>query len=135
MYIAVDFDGTCVANNFPTPNVEIGADVFLRKLIDSGYRIILNTMRSDKVTEDGRNPLGEALEWFKNHGIRLYGINVNPDQISWTWSPKVNADIYIDDKAIGCPLVIDQEISDSPFVNWPVVMDAIEAMRVIYDKG
>ena len=48
MYIAVDFDGTCVTHEYPNIGKDIGAVPVLKKLTDSGHKIILNTMRSGK---------------------------------------------------------------------------------------
>jgi len=110
-YIAVDFDGTCVDHRYPN----IGADVpycvdVLRLLSAAGKKLILNTMRSGKELQD-------AVDWFTYKAIPLYGVNHNPDQDSWTKSPKVYAEIYIDDAAYGCPLV-ERAAFRRPFVDW-----------------
>ena len=46
--IAVGFDGTCVKNAFPKIGESIGAENVLRKLTDTGHRIILSTIRTDQ---------------------------------------------------------------------------------------
>ena len=96
--IAVDFDGTVVDHCYPDtgPDVPYAVEV-LKDLVSRGYKIILWTMRSGKELDD-------AVKWYKDRDISLYGININPDQISWTTSPKAYAQIYIDDAALGCPL-------------------------------
>ena len=114
MYIAVDFDGTCVTHEYPKVGKDIGAVPVLKKLTDSGHKIILNTMRSGK-------ELAAAIKWFIDNDIPLFGANENPTQKSWTTSPKVHANLYIDDAAIGCPLIFDHAISSRPFVNWVMV--------------
>jgi hypothetical protein len=114
MYIAVDFDGTCVTHEYPNIGKDIGAVPVLKKLTDSGYKIILNTMRSGK-------ELAAAIKWFIDNDIPLFGANENPTQKSWTTSPKVHAHIYIDDAALGCPLKNDPSISDRPYVDWEKV--------------
>ena len=48
--------------------------------------------------------LDQAAEWFRKNGIPLYAVNENPGQKRWTSSPKVHADLYIDDSSLGCPL-------------------------------
>lgn len=111
MYIAVDFDGTCVTHEYPKVGKDIGAVPVLKKLTDSGHKIILNTMRSGK-------ELADAIKWFIDNDISLFGANENPTQKSWTTSPKVYADLYIDDAALGCPLKRDSSISDRPYVDW-----------------
>ena len=114
MYIAVDFDGTCVTNEYPKVGKDIGAVPVLKKLTDSGHKIILNTMRSGK-------ELADAIKWFIDNDIPLFGANENPTQKSWTTSPKVHANLYIDDAALGCPLKMDSNLSDRPFVDWEVI--------------
>lgn len=123
--IAVDFDGTCVMHEFP----DIGKDVpyavdVLKALSSAGARLILWTMRSDKQSAIIGSPtetdaayfLQHAVNWFAAKEIPLFGANANPEQVSWTDSPKAYAQIYIDDAALGCPL---REIGHSrPYVDW-----------------
>jgi hypothetical protein len=119
MYIAVDFDGTCVTHEYPRIGKDIGAVPVLKKLTDSGHKIILNTMRSG-------DKLVEAIQWFADNNIPLYGANANPTQKDWTDSPKVFANLYIDDAALGCPLIFDHAVSSRPFVNWNAVEEYLE---------
>ena len=114
MYIAIDFDGTCVTHDYPRVGKDIGAAYVLKKLTDSGHQLILNTMRSG-------DELADAVQWFIDNDIPLYGANENPTQKSWTASPKVYAHLYIDDAALGCPLKMDNAISNRPFVNWELI--------------
>ena len=111
MYIAIDFDGTCVTHDYPRIGKEIGATEVLKRLVEAGHKLILNTMRSDKELQD-------AVNWFNENGIELYGVNENPTQKRWTNSPKVYAHMYIDDAALGCPLINAPELSNRPFVDW-----------------
>ena len=113
--IAVDFDGTCVTHDYPYMGSDIGAVPVLRELADAGYRLVLSTMRSGKLEK-------EAVAWFKSNNIPLYGVNTNPDQKSWTSSPKVYADLYIDDGALGVPLTTSPS-SVRPFVDWVKVRE------------
>ncbi len=53
--------------------------------------------------------LQDAINWFKENGIPLWGINENPKQKEWTSSPKIFANIYIDDAALGTPLKYDED--------------------------
>lgn len=112
--IAVDFDGTCVKHKYP----DVGEDVpyavkTLLALAENSHKIILYTMRSNE-------PLLHAVNWFKSNNIPLYEINKNPSQRFWTNSPKVYANLYIDDAAYGCPLKHD--IGDErPYVDWVVI--------------
>ena len=114
MYIAIDFDGTCVTHDYPRIGKDIGAVTVLKRLVEAGHKLILNTMRSG-------NELQDAIDWFSTNGIELYGVNENPTQKRWTQSPKVYAHLYIDDAALGCPLRMNSNLSDRPFVDWEVV--------------
>ncbi len=107
--IAVDFDGTCVTHEYPKVGRDIGAAKVLKEMSDAGHRIILFTMRSGKELED-------AVKWFTDNDIPLFGVNINPEQHKWTSSPKPYAHIYIDDAALGCPLIY--EGNDRPYVDW-----------------
>jgi hypothetical protein len=114
MKIAIDFDGTCVTHDYPRIGIDIGAVPVLKKLIEAGHSLILFTMRSGKY-------LDEAVDWFKENGIPLYGIQKDPTQQVWTSSPKAYAELYIDDAALGCPLFHIENQAARPFVNWQQV--------------
>lgn len=118
--IAVDFDGTCVTHDYPYIGSDIGAVPVLRELADAGYHLVLNTMRSGRLEKD-------AVKWFKENDIPLYGVNCNPDQRSWTSSPKVYADLYIDDSALGIPLKTSPT-STRPFVDWVAVREILVSL-------
>lgn len=131
MTINIDFDGTCVSHEFPRIGKDIGAQRILKKLTDNGHQLILFTMRSDRLKK-GRTGdkmikdvtgsfLTDAVNWFKENDIPLYGIQYNPTQSNWTTSNKAFGNFYIDDAAIGCPLILDNEISDRPFVDWKLI--------------
>ena len=45
LIIAVDFDGTCVTHEYPDIGRDIGAAPVLKRLVESGVRLILWTMR------------------------------------------------------------------------------------------
>ena len=113
MIIAVDFDGTCVTHEYPRVGKDIGAIPVLKKLVDNNHKLILYTMRAGK-------ELNDAIEWFKKNDIPLYGIQKNPTQERWTVSNKCYAELYIDDAALGCPLLYT-ELSLRPYVDWETV--------------
>lgn len=127
MVIVIDFDGTCVANEFPKVGKEIGAADVLKALIKSGHQLVLFTMRSDMndiATEEAtgiqdfsKQYLQHALQWFKTNEIPLHGVQTNPTQNRWTKSPKAYGHIYIDDSALGCPLLYPAN-GAKPFVDW-----------------
>lgn len=127
MDICIDFDGTCVAHEYPDIGKDIGAIPVLKELVVKGHRLILFTMRSDRKKKkkvDGQeviveeNVLTEAVRWFADNGIPLYGVQKNPTQRFWTSSPKAYGHLYIDDAALGCPLILDDPNSDRPYIDW-----------------
>ena len=123
MYICVDFDGTVVDHCYPEIGEEAPKAIYwLKRFQDQGARLILFTMRSD--TEIGGPMLSNAVTFLESSGIKLYGINRNPDQDSWTKSPKAFADVYIDDAAFGCPLIKPQGFR-RPCVDWEKVGPAL----------
>ena len=124
MYIAIDFDGTCVTHDYPRIGKDIGAVTVLKRLVEAGHKLILNTMRSGKELQD-------AVNWFNENGIELYGANENSTQKRWTQSPKVYANLYIDDAALGCPLRMNSDLSERPFVDWEVVSFLLEDNAII----
>jgi hypothetical protein len=121
--IAVDFDGTCVTHSYPEVGKEIGSVWVLKRLVAKGHRLILNTMRCGKELQD-------AVDWFTNNGIDLYGVNEDPGQKDWTQSPKVFADIYIDDAALGCPVIIDPSYNERAFVDWIAVEKSLRFLFI-----
>ena len=116
-YIVLDFDGTVVKHRYPAVGEDIGAVPVLQKLVKNGHHLLMSTMRSHN--SEGVDTLQPAIDWFKEHDIPLYGINENPSQKTWTSSPKVYGNIYIDDAALGAPLKTDD--SDAPpFIDWGI---------------
>ena len=140
MEICIDFDGTCVTHEFPKVGKDIGAVPVLKKLVEAGHNLILFTMRSD-IEEVTSNDYGihkqageyltDAVNWFIDNHIPLHGVNVNPTQHTWTKSPKAYGQLYIDDAALGCPLIYNREISDRPFVDWTKVEEMLKAIGVL----
>lgn len=122
--IGIDFDGTCVTHEFPHVGKDIGAIPVLKRLVENGNNLVLWTMRSGKFLED-------AIKWFEENDIPLWGIQTNPLQHTWTSSPKAYCGIYIDDAALGCPLEMNLELSNRHFVNWKQVELYLESMGII----
>jgi hypothetical protein len=128
MKICVDFDGTCVSHEFPKVGNDIGSVPVLKELVKNGHQLILWTMRSDTENNTGFSEcipevhngtfLTDAINWFKENEIPLFGIQRNPEQDEWTSSPKAYGQLYIDDAALGAPLKMDSSISSRPFICW-----------------
>jgi hypothetical protein len=123
LLIAVDFDGTCVKHEYPKVGADIGAVPVLKELVKAGHKLILNTVRSEKYLED-------AVEWFNKNDIPLFGINDNPIQREWSRSPKIYANIYIDDAALGCPLRYHPD-GQRPWVDWLSIKDYFKYAGII----
>ena len=83
-----------------------------------GAELILFTMRSDG--QKYGNILTDAVNYLKDNEIELYGVNENPSQNGWSNSPKPFAHFYIDDAAVGCPLIHPKGFK-RPCVNWKKV--------------
>lgn len=83
MIIAVDFDGTCVKHRYPMVGEDVdGAVSVLKELVRKGHKIILYTMRSGDTLDD-------AISWFIDNDIELWGINRNPEQYGGKTMPKI----------------------------------------------
>lgn len=126
MVIAIDFDGTCVTHAYPKIGQDIGAVPILKEMVECEHKLILYTMRHGEFLE-------AAVQWFKDNGIELYAVNENPFQKVWSLSPKVYAELYIDDAALGCPLRVSNK-SHRPYVNWTAVARRLNQMKLISDK-
>ena len=135
MVIGIDFDGTCVSHEFPEIGKDIGAIPVLKELVAKGHQLVLFTMRSNRkgdiVMKGGKeiHPISSdyldyAVNWFKENDIELYGIQENPTQKSWTSSPKAYCHLYIDDAALGCPLIRDS-YAKRPYVDWVSVRNIL----------
>lgn len=117
LHICVDFDGTMVEHEYPFIGKPVPRAIqVVQKLQERSHKIILYTMRSGAT-------LDAAAQYMENSGIKLYGVNKNPSQDSWTQSTKVYGHIYIDDAALGCPLIFPQ--AGRPYVDWARVEEML----------
>lgn len=99
MVIAVDFDGTIVTHEYPKIGKPIPFAIeTLKKLQNEDHcLLILWTYRTGKTLE-------EAVEYCRSKGLEFYAVNSNhPEEepIDDSYSRKINADIYIDDRNVG----------------------------------
>ena len=114
--IAVDFDGTLAQDDFPHVGVQIGAFPWLRRIKEEpDIYLVLWTCRTG-------TPLQEAVDFCVQMGVEFDSVNehsplgkefVNPGR-------KIGADIYIDDKALGCPLRQDS-VTSKPYADWDII--------------
>ena len=100
MIIAVDFDGTIVEHKYPSIGREKPFAIeTLRQLAADGHKLILWTVRHGET-------LDQALEWCAKRGLEFYAVNSNYPAGSLfagskDSSPKIEADVFIDDHNIG----------------------------------
>lgn len=124
--IAIDFDGTIVTHEYPSVGkpVKLAKEV-IKMLLDNGHRCFLYTMR------DG-SELMDAIEYCQDNELQMWGWNESPEQFSE--SPKQYATFYIDDAAVGCPLIYDKNVSRRPFVDWYVMAQYFTRMGLLEQK-
>lgn len=97
MIIAVDFDGTIVEHKYPKIGrpVPYAIDILL-KLQKDGHTLLLWSVRDGKL-------LDEAVRYCEQNGLIFYAANKNypeEDRLNPA-SRKLNADLYIDECALG----------------------------------
>lgn len=124
MIIAIDFDGTCVTDSYPKIGEDIGAVPVLTELVRKDHHLILLTNRSGEQLE-------AAKVWFQAYGIPLFGVNKNPIQWKFSKSPKVYANLYIDDHSLGCPLKEDIKLSIKPFADWKKIRELLIRKKIL----
>lgn len=124
LVLAVDFDNTIVKDAFP----KIGEPVplaleWLRVFQGLEAKIILWTVRCNCLAIRSTDVLQPAVQYLTDNGIQLFGVNRRPGQYNWSRSHKVHADIFIDDKNICTPLIVED--SGLCYVDWSVVGPAV----------
>ena len=83
----------------------------------------------DTILDVVGNFLDDAVEWFAENDVPLYGIQTNPTQYKWTKSPKAYGQLHIDDAALGCPLVFPDK--GIPYVDWVEVRKQLVEMNIL----
>lgn len=126
MIIAIDFDGTIVEHQYPDIGAAApGAFEWIPKFREAGATLILWTMRSDS---NELPLLTDAVKFCRRNGVEFDLVNQNPQR--WTTSPKVYADIYIDDSALGCPCIELDDSGKRRVADWgqigPLVLERLE---------
>lgn len=107
--IGLDADGTCWKNTYPTIGADIGAQHWLLHIHKTYFvKYLLWTMRTGKELEEAQAKLAEME-------VPIWAVNNNPDQVKWSESKKIYANVYVDDTALGMPLC---SVGRKPYVNW-----------------
>ena len=124
LIIALDFDGTiCKHTKFPNVGPPVpGAIDWIKKYDELGARQFLWSCRNGQY-------LGNAIEYLEENGVILEGYNdISYGSKAFAPYPKLFANIYIDDAAIGVPLIYTSD--ERAYLDWDVVGPAVEA-RII----
>lgn len=113
----IDYDGTCIPR-LPKDTItkfDTGAEKVLKLLLARGHKLVLWTVRN----KSSNNPfnydnsgvykevdsLEEAVNWFNERNIPLFGINKVPNEVDIVGdSRKALGDFLIDDISLGIPL-------------------------------
>lgn len=123
--IGVDFDNTCVLSKSLTSFKNIGAVPVLEYLQRQGHKIVPNSLRGNSCTDWLGNKYKESLigychEWAMLNDFKFDSTNL--EKQDWTDANKVHCDLYIDDKALGTPLI---EIEGVQVVDWVRVVELL----------
>ena len=118
----IDFDGTVVKKaDFPAIGAPVPYALSVLHRLQQDHRLILWTVRAGEA-------LRMARKYLKENDVNIWAANRNPQQKSKLGvSPKASCDIYIDDKALGCPLITSRY--EEPYVDW------IEVANILRNQG
>ena len=98
MIIAIDFDGTIAAGEYPViSDLQPGARDVINRLYDEGHYIIIWTCREGAC-------LARAINYLLEEGVKFHRVNDHhPASVQQYGnnSRKVYAHLYIDDKQVG----------------------------------
>lgn len=126
--VGIDFDGSVVCHRYPHVGKDLPLCVETLKRWNEEYGVgyILSTMRGGKELED-------AINWFKERDIPLFGIQKHPTQEEWTDSPKTHCRFMIDDRNVGQPLTADDQ--GIPCIDWKKTIEIFEpTLKETYEE-
>lgn len=112
--VAVDFDGTLtIRDEFPKRHYEMNEEAVssCKEMQASGAKLILWTCRSGE-------PLREAMESLGECGLRFDYVNEGNGHRADSKRRKVNADLYIDDRA------------NDGSIDWPAMVGKVRQMVI-----
>ena len=105
LVLAIDFDGTIVEHEFPDiGKLRLNVREVFQLLSDGGHFIIIWTCRTSQNIYGaiGVKPtLYDTQQFLIENIIPFDTINHNNPNLSFQPSPKVYADVYIDDRQLG----------------------------------
>jgi len=113
--IVVDFDDTICPfkEDFSCDTVVPGAKEYMKKLQDSGYKIVISSARNNEKYGGATGEAHCAMTRF------LWRNDIPFDKVDCGTGGKPVAYKYIDDKSVGCPL------TKEGWVDWPKVYELI----------
>jgi predicted mannosyl-3-phosphoglycerate phosphatase (HAD superfamily) len=119
IHIYLDFDGTVVEHSYPEIGIEVPNSIrVIKKLIDSGHFLILNTYRANISKQD----LDKAIEYLSDklgEKINVSLLKINPTY--WNIDKSIEKrHLFIDDMCLGIPLIPAKK-SRHKMVNWDEV--------------
>lgn len=95
--LAIDFDQTICLSKYPKCGpMKPGASLVIKRFVEQGYGIVINTCREGLA-------LSDAINWLHDNGVPYHYVNCNfPHLISEYGADcrKISADVYIDDKCL-----------------------------------
>lgn len=74
------------------------------------------------------NELEDAVRWFRDNNIELFGVNENPSRKLWSGNSKVYATRYIDSESLGTPLDLDGN------VDWVLMTELIKENMMLFER-
>lgn len=97
-YVAIDFDGTIVEDNYPgIGDMKPFAKNVINKFVEQGGRVLIHTCRDGEHEEKVKN-------FLKSRMVSFHTINENHPEMMAKYKNdprKLGADLYIDDKGLG----------------------------------
>jgi hypothetical protein len=130
MVIGIDFDDTIATNAYPNTGELIPmAKEVINTLKDNGHYIFLWTVRGWESLDGDGSPLKNAQVFCDDNEIEIDNFNDSPWKVST--SPKVLADYFIDDIALGTPLM---KYHDRMVVDWYEMSFLLEKVGAITKK-
>lgn len=114
--IVVDFDDTIVVSKYPFIGRTVPfAKYFLKKLRDQGHYVIIASCRTS--SKEGEFAKSKKLG-VKAMLDAVKSRNIPHDEVDMGDIGKVHGDVYIDDRAAGCPL---RDWDGRKVVDWPKI--------------
>lgn len=128
MRIVVDFDGSLFINKYPGVGAPVpGALNALKLLKNDGHEIVVWSCRANR--KEGLPIERAAAVQGMREALDSFGVSY--DEIDDGGEGKVIADVYVDDRGLGCPLTL---FYGKRVVDWSVAYPMIQILTVEGNK-